>query len=322
MKLIAKHKILLRAAIATLPLLVIGCLEFDSISQPEKALIDTQIDITARIKIVPETDGTGKLVFAILAPKAWKLAENASLSLTTINYNSLQGGTDVTDETLALMPSTEVDPNTKTSWPEAFRTVKGIDKNAQLSEPVDVEWVVWRSSSTFRIDDKVNKDAVYADVKIKLTTGEDPVSCYLGYSYCYDSYGLKAGENRDASEFRPISTYGAVLATTPSVFRYGDIFALQFSPKGTALNDAAEVYLCGTAIYDGGKSVQVTAAEAKNRMEKVSSKLFEKYIYPKQFFGLPADAVIEQLWFYFSNADGSSVVTDGDKGYFVEQAAE
>lgn len=321
MKLIAKHKILLWAAVAALPLLVIGCLEFDSISQPERALVDTEINVTAKLKVVPETDGTGRLVFAILAPKAWNLAQNASLSLTTLNYNSLQGKPDVTDEALSLLSASDLEPNTQTSWSEAFKTVKGIGQNDPQTA-ADLEWVAWRSSTTFTIDDKVNKEAVYADVKIKMTVGEDPVTCFLGYSYCYDGYGLKAGENRDASEFRAITTYGAVLATSPSVFRYGDIFAVQFAPKDTSLSDASEVFLCGTAVYNNGQTAAVTAAEARNRMERISGKLFEKYIYPKQFFALPADAVIEELWFYFTNADGSLVVTDGEKGYFVGQAEE
>lgn len=321
MKLIAKSKILFWAAVAALPLLVIGCLEFESVSQPDRALVETEINVTAKLKVVPETDGTGRLIFAVLAPKAWNIAQQASLSLTTINYNSLQGKPDVTDETLSLMPASELEPNTKTSWPEAFKTVKGIGQNDPQTA-ADLEWVVWRSSTTFTIDDKVNKEAVYADVKIKMTTGEEPVSCYLGYAYCYDGYGLKAGENRDASEFRSITTYGAVLATSPSVFRYGDIFAVQFAPKDTALNDAADVYLCGTARYNGGQTAEVTVTEARNRMERISTKLFERYIYPKQFFGLPADAVIEELRFYFTNADGSVVVKDGDKGYLVEQAEE
>lgn len=322
MKLIAKHKTLLWGAIAALPLLIIGCLEFESISQPERALIDTEINITARLKVVPETDGNGKLVFAILAPKAWNLAQNASLSLTTQDYSSTQGKPEVTNEVLIPMASSEKEPNTQTSWSEAFKAVKGIGENANLATPVDLEWVVWQSSTHFTIDDKVSTAPVFADIKIKLTVGEEPVVCHLGYAYCYSGYGLKAGENRDASLFKPITTYGAVLSTSPSVFRYGDIFAVQFSPKDTPLDNASEVYLCGSVVYNGGQTAELTLAESPNRMEKVSAKLFERYIFPKQLFGLPANAVIEELWVYFKNADGSITVTDGDKGYQIEQAAE
>ena len=98
-----------------------------------------------------------------------------------------------------------------------------------------------------------------------------------------------------------------MFTTTPSVFRYGDVFGITFSHGGTALKDAGEVYLCGTAIHDGGQKAEVSAAVPRNRMELISSR-FEKYLYPKDFFGLPSDAVIEELYFYFINADGSIVV--------------
>ena len=52
---------------------------------------------------------------------------------------------------------------------------------------------------------------------------------------------------------------------------------------------------------------------------------FEKFFWPKDLFGLPNDAVIEELHFYFINADGSIAVMDDENGggeFFVEQSAE
>ena len=63
---------------------------------------------------------------------------------------------------------------------------------------------------------------------------------------------------------------------------------------------------------DGGQKAEVSAAVPRNRMELISSR-FEKYLYPKDFFGLPSDAVIEKLYFYFINADGS---IGGRSAYF------
>ena len=157
-----------------------------------------------------------------------------------------------------------------------------------------------------------------------MKTGAVPLTCELGYSYCYDTFGLKRDEQRFAEAFKPIETYNQVFTTTPSVFRYGDVFGITFSHGGTALKDAGEVYLCGTAIHDGGQKAEVSAAVPRNRMELISSR-FEKYIYPKDFFGLPSDAVIEELYFYFINADGSIVVKDDENGgqeFFVEQSDE
>ena len=45
-------------------------------------------------------------------------------------------------------------------------------------------------------------------------------------------------------------------------------------------------------------------------MEKISETAYQKYIYPRHFFGLPADAEIEATYFHFTNEDRSIVVTD------------
>ena len=328
MKKLNKHKILSAACIAALPLLVVACLEFDGIIQPGRALTDSEIEVTAQLRVSPGEDGSGKVVFAVLAPKAWNLRDNATIFLTNKDYNAIQYQPEVVNEQLTLMPAEEKDPKNGLSWADSFMSVIGRGGNDPQTA---MEWVVWRSSTTFIFDDKIEVDGqevetadVHADVRIKMKTGAVPLTCELGYSYCYDTFGLKRDEQRFAEAFKPIETYNQVFTTTPSVFRYGDVFGITFSHGGTALKDAGEVYLCGTAIHDGGQKAEVSAAVPRNRMELISSR-FEKYLYPKDFFGLPSDAVIEELYFYFINADGSIVVKDDENGgqeFFVEQSDE
>lgn len=132
-----------------------------------------------------------------------------------------------------------------------------------------MEWVVWRSSTAFEIWDKITNpdntetklNPVHADVNIRLKTGSEPLTCYLGYSYGYDSYGLSVDEKRHAdAQFKPLTVSDRVFSTTPSVFRYGDVFGITFSPSGTALEGAPEIYLCGTAVHDGGQRTEIKTA--------------------------------------------------------------
>lgn len=51
MKKLNKHKILSAACIAALPLLVVACLEFDGIIQPGRALTDSEIEVTAQLRV-------------------------------------------------------------------------------------------------------------------------------------------------------------------------------------------------------------------------------------------------------------------------------
>lgn len=302
MKKLNRHKILSAACIAALPLLVVACLEFDGIIQPGRALTDSEIEVTAQLRVSPGEDGSGKVVFAVLAPKAWNLRDNATLYLTTKDYNAIQHQPEVENEQLTLMPAEEKDPKNGLSWADSFMSVIGRGGNDPQTA---MEWVVWRSSTTFIFDDKIEVDGqevetadVHADVRIRMKTGAVPLTCELGYSYCYDTFGLKRDEQRFAEAFKPIETYNQVFTTTPSVFRYGDVFGITFSHGGTALKDTGEVYLCGTAIHDGGQKAEVSAAVPRNRMELISSR-FEKYLYPKDFFGLPSDAVIEKTLLLF-----------------------
>jgi len=335
--------------ILSLPLLIVACFFFDDIIAPSRVAVDTEINITAPIRIEPGTDNwnnPGRFVFAILAPKAWDLKQNASLTLTAQNKDSWRVTPDVTDEVLTLMPESEKEPYTGLPWSEAWIDYAAYASTQMVATPAqdmnDFEWVVWRSSSSFKGHDKTEAGGGYdnatnpirATVNIRLKTGEVPINCHLGYSYCYDSRGFRQiKEDHPQNDglgvqvgitYKEITTFAQVFATTPSVFRYGDIFAVQFSRQYSALKDADAVYLCGTAVYNGGQTAEVATASEANRMEiSTNGRRCEKWIYPRHFFSLPSDAVISEIRFYFINADGSIVVKNEEGEEFpAEQADE
>ncbi len=237
-------------AIFALPLVVVACMTIEEIVHPDDAKVNSEIDITVRIKLVTETDETTQLVFAVLAPKSWNIAQSAQLSLTTSGYAS-QGYADVTDEQMELMPDSEVEPTTALKWSEAYQSKIGLMGNLG-----PMEWVVFRSKTTFIINDKVSTDPIEGTVKIRLTTGSQSIKCFMGYGFC----GMKSGFNGErykANEMSKVLTVtggsGAMLdyttvslvSTVPSVFRYGDIFSVKFeSVDGsteTALKGAEKV---------------------------------------------------------------------------------
>ena len=125
MKSSLKNRILFCLLVTALPLLVVSCLFFDNIIQPESALVESEIEITAQLRVAPETNGNGRLVFAMLAPKAWNLKENATLLLTTTDYAN-QGHSEIVNETLTPMPDTETDPKNGMAWSASFASVIGM----------------------------------------------------------------------------------------------------------------------------------------------------------------------------------------------------
>ncbi len=359
MKTINKRTILRTAAAVLLMTAVVGCLYFDGINQPEEADANTVIEYDAQLRIQTLTEGTGRLVFAILAPVDWDLASNATLTLSTKNLTAKNhlyeknGQTppfteEITGEVLELMPETEKTPATVESdklvsglpeqdkpWAEALELCSevGIGGNEGLENVPELKWVVWRSKTIFTItDDSDSNDTdnpeinIYATVHIKLKTGMTPSTFYMGYAYTYDQWGFVTKNARHAVEFKKLTVNPKAMPPIikPSTFRYGDIFAVQFIPFMTGLENAQDVYLCGKAVYNSGQVAEVTERSDKNRMEYISAQqLFERYIYPKEFFGLPADAVIEELRFYFTDATGEIAVhNNASGGYLLEQAAE
>ena len=108
-------------------------------------------------------------------------------------------------------------------------------------------------------------------------------------------------------------------STTPDVWRYGDFFAVNFAAQAgdvkTALYGENDVYMNGTAILADGSQVTVDKRDNSTRMNRLNEKTYQKYIFPTHYFGLSNKTKIVDLYFYFTNKDGSKVVTSNDYEY-------
>ncbi len=310
-----------------LPFMVVMCMTIENITHPDNAQVNSEIEIGVDLKLVPENDDNTKLVFAVLAPKSWNIANNANLTFTTSGYSK----GDVTNEALTLMGTSETEPTTALKWSEALQSEIGLMGNLG-----PVEWVVFESQTTFNITDEEDK-LVTANVKIKLTTGSQNIKLYMGYFFCGKNRGMHEEYYKENAKAKVLTVTGgsnvmldyttvSLLSTTPSSFGFGDVFAINFESVAgvveTPLKDADKVYLYGKAYFNNGNdSAVVNVISDKTLMEKVSSTTYQKYIYPKDFFGLPDDAVITKAYFHFTNEDESIVVqqTEGED-FVVEES--
>lgn len=326
-----KHKLAF-IAIASVICMAAECvMSVEKIVLPENAKINNEEEITVEVKLVPGSDETSKMAFAILTPKSWKTAQNAKLTFSTVGYAS-QGQAEITDEAMELIPSTEVEPSTQLSWPMAYQSKVGFMGNTG-----PVEWTVFRSASTFVINDNVSKEPIKAIVKIRLTTGPDNIKFFFAAGYTGAKRGLMTEQensgdfryvpNETAVPFRVSGGYGpsldytvkASVTTTPSVFRYGDIFAVNFGSAESSLSAESKIYLCGKVVLEDGTTKTVETPSEATLMLSQGDKNFQKYIYPRHFFGLPNDAKIEAVYVWFVNSDKSIVVKEGD-GYHLAQS--
>ena len=337
MKFTKQHRAL-KAIVAAVVVAIISCTFIDNVNQPEEVYTETPIDVTVDIRVVPEENESGCiLVFGMAAPKSLNLAANATLTLKTLNYGELLGITDL-NEKLTVMPADELatNPADKT-WVQAFTDHYGFGaENEALGWNTDnMEWVIWQSSTAVDIiDDKVGDNALNAQVTISFPSGEEELECYIGYAMTSKLKGFDGERPTEQLVLKPLTIEKYVapsipaMVTVPSVFRYGDIFGFEFSGLATDLEGVEDVYLCAKAVYNGGQEVEVSTCTEANKMtpfvrtllDGTSYDMREKFIYPKHFFGLEQDDVIEAIYVWFSNADGTKVVKDGDEPYFIAQA--
>ena len=328
MRFTKQHKAL-KAIVAVMVVAIISCTFIDNVTQPESVYTNSTVDVTVDIRVVPEETENGCiLVFGMVAPKSLELAKNAELLLSTLNYGEVLGIADIKNEKLEVMPADEkcTNPSDK-SWSEAFMNHYGIgsdNQNKGISAD-DMEWVIWQSKTAVNIDNGIaNGAALRAQVTISFPSGEEEWSGYIGYAMTSKMKGFDGERPTESLVQKPLTIENYVapavptFSTVPSVFRYGDIIGVEFSGLNTELESETDVYLCGKVLYNGGEQVEIATCTATNKMtpfvrtlyDGTSYDMLEKYIYPKQFFSLPDDAVIEAIYVWFSSDDGTKVVKD------------
>jgi hypothetical protein len=321
MKYLNKYKVVMIAFI--LPFIVIMCMTIEKITHPDNPKVNSQIEIGVDLKLVPENDDNTEMVFAVLAPKSWNIAQNAQLTFSTSGYTK----GDLTDEPMVLMTSGDKEPTTALDWSSALQSEIGLMGNLG-----PVEWVVFKSQTKFIITDEDEK-LITANVKIKLTTGNQNIKLFMGYFFCGKNRGLHTEYYKANAKSKVLTVTGgsnplidyttvSLVSTVPATYGWGDIFAINFEteagPVETALKGANKVYIYGKAIYaNGNDSTIIDVISEKTLMERVGETTWQKYIYPKEFFNLPDGAVITKAYFHFTNEDQSIVVKEGSGNDFL-----
>lgn len=326
MKFFKKYKYYL--SLLGLLFLVVTCMTIEEIIHPENAQVDSDINITVKIKIVAETDGNSKLAFGILMPKAWNVKNNAMLTLTT---DAAFAGNKVTNEPMVLMSATDTNPSDGMPWTTSFQSRMGV-----LGNTGPMEWVVFKSATTFQIHDQhPEQKTVVGTVNIKLHTGSRAVKFYAGYTFCGEAFGFNDEKypDEDVVKAKLLEVTGGdlpqmdftadpALSFVPGTFGFGDIFSIRYNEPNYVTEGGlkdGDVYLYAKALYiEGGveKEKIVDEISAKTLMESLGNlgavTSFQKYIYPRDFFGLSKDADILGIQVHFTNKDKSVVILDNE----------
>lgn len=308
--------------------LVFSCIEFKSVVWPSDIKANTTIELSVQVQLIPETEHNGRFLLAFVVPKSWKVAESIEASYSATNLQVNGQLINVTDEQMTLA-NDYTEPTTTMPYSSAMLSQYGV-----LGNTGPVEWICLHGSTMINVSGAGDHPTTTADVKIRFKTGSNNVKFFSAFVTCLDDNGFNTDHSGEfiISDTQMIQVTGGsgnddftvlhYVSTTPQTFRYGDYVSIEFvstvDGQDTALYGEAEVYLNATCTLKDGKVV----SGPRTLMTRSGTETYFKYIYPKSFFGVGESAEIEMIHVWFTDKSGSKVVTDGDEGFEVIQAAE
>lgn len=315
-KMMNKYKYVWIGGVMVMSLLMVMCMEITQVNQPSEATIEEQIDISVSVDIAPEEDASHKLVFGVLAPKAWNISENAGASFTSPEA----------DGNMRLATEDDIATDTTATWSETMHAKVGIGENYG-----QVEWVVFISENPVEV---TNEEDFSGTINLSLQVGDQNMITQMGYVAANTGYGLNNEDDDYDTHFTEcmevsggdnpvINLCGPApsnaVSYTPEAFAWNDITTIHFDATAgadsepTELAGAGEVYICATADYTGGTS-EVCEANETTAMTSQEENMWEITIWPRRFFDIPPEAEINGISFHFRNQDGSTVVKNPSSG--------
>lgn len=315
------------AIIALVMFVVAGCIELLNFTHPDSAPINTQIDVEMELKLVVDKDNgdfTAPLVVSVLMPTSW----NKSLISVTYSSDNLSGGPFVNEPMRATTASDKYRSLNSQPGPGDWNS-ETLKKLGRLGNYQPMQWVTF--IGTQKHDFKGDMEYT-GTIKIKLTTGTENIKTNLAYVVCEDKDGYsdkyyvlkeKIFETTGGDNVLIDYTIPTVCSVGPDSFTWEDIVVINYDAtlkirdNDQPLKGKDEVYLMATATYDNGAGVPV-----KVIIDEISSKTLMKvksrdkwflYLYPHEYFNIPAGKSITAISCYFVDATGGIEMRPGDE---------
>ncbi|MCS3312605.1 DUF4961 domain-containing protein [Bacteroides sp. BFG-637] len=169
-------------------------------------------------------------------------------------------------------------------WASSFQSKIGVLENTG-----PVEWVVFKSATTFQINDQVaGQKEVTGTVNIKLHTGARAIKFFMGYTFCGEAFGFNSEKYPDdyvkASKVLEVTggdepmmdfTADPAISFVPATFGFGDIFSIKYNEPNYVTEGGlkgGEAYLVGKVTYEENgveKEKTIDETSSKTLMEEL-----------------------------------------------------
>ncbi|MDL2257117.1 DUF4961 domain-containing protein [Bacteroidales bacterium OttesenSCG-928-I14] len=338
---IKNRKFYLSSSILTLSLALVlfGCVFLDSIdilqlqsdgSMAPISKANTEATFTLEGNITCQEDHNDvQFVVSFLAPKSWKVRENATVTYKTTLHTDTEEILTMTSIPLSSVP---VNGGGRT-WGEALMQEYGVGPNV-LS---DMEWITFQTDKKWSIQ---NGDKPSYTIYIKTNVGKLNIKAYLGFFVNHTDDGISTSSDHKKVKFseEPFEVIeGEGLTIDFSTEHYSKVQPLAslqddfvtFSFNGGIFeNDLVacdEIYLEAKAYSVDENDNKTLIAEITEKSDKtilnkesVYSQTFSKTVWPTNFFNIPDGIEIGRIEFIFTNKDRSITITKSDDDFALE----
>lgn len=329
MKLKRKH-IISGAAVVAIAAAVFSCMNYTSVVLPDNPQANSTINIKANLEVHMKTSASGQFIVAMLVPNSWDVAGTGDITYSTSGIHDRDASmNDVTGAKMVPVESSDLEPNTNVDWATACMAQYGNGGNYGV-----VKWVCFKSVDSYNMPDQDYIVNVALDIKFK--TGPENIKFNFGMGASNTQHGFSDSGDwgywsmRNAQFYEMDVTGGTgsydyttppLVSLSPMTFSYEDILHVSFSSSisgvNTALKGEGQVYLKGKVVLDNGQELTFDKVSEDNLMYRNSDNGYDIYIYPRSFFNVPTGRKMTDMYFWFTNADGTEI--EDNDGKLFEQ---
>lgn len=292
---------------ALLLLIIAACsITIDNVVIPASINGGGTLPITLNVTISTNQVQTSNFMVAVLVPKVWKTAQNATITFTS----------DITsgDQAMSVIPAgTPAPQGGGMDWPTLLATKIGNGGNLLP----DYEWVAFYSNASYSVDANAT---IHATVNIRIKTSPDNLLFKLGYCVANSTDGLSSSDRYASATSGCFQVNGTgdlldfcnpqISTVDPRTSLDNDIITLTFDGgvQSTDLDNASQVYLCIAGITDTGDSLSVCNQTDAMKMTALGLNKWQKDIWPRKLFNLTDKQHLTGLRYFFTDATGSKKV--------------
>jgi len=259
----------------------------------------------------PDPTYSTRLLVGIMVPRSWNARQNAVLSFVSPKGN----------ETMTLIPDSEIEPVSGQNWHNAAKKRFGIGPN--LFD--DFEWLVYRSNRVYTF---INGDNINIDVKIECKLGPENMIAKLGFFMGSSKENLRP-EDTDYTKFAFSNQFEVKNGTgdlidfvNPQLSKIepvksldNDIVTFTFDAgvTNTLLSNTDDLYLCAKAFNQANVVIGETCERtAKTKLTALGGKRYRLDVWPRGFFNIADGATVSRIEYHYTDATGTIKVGYGN----------